>query len=756
MAMTIRSIAAFIAAVALSFIPTAAQAVDDPTTVAVTVGGIAPTSIEQDDQLDIVTRGPIAQIGSAIHTLSTAWSTQSLHLKGTGKYDAVSNPDGIIVPQGWALQYSTDGTNFSNDVPSDPDTIVAVRSRGDVKTKARGRFETTTTGEEVATVGSFGGTAAGDGFNVAFGDGFLLNSWHHDPSALNVECHLIDGSECADYIYTVSGYQTGQASNLYFDKTTDRVYTYVREVSSGDIGVYCLDYSDIGNGNVSNCPTAFTPLVDLAPGGTGFSVRGSNTSRYGNRIWALDVSQGDLLCFDITTNAECGDGLNGFNVGAAGPTSDGLTKARVAAWGGRVYFTVNNKMGCFDPTSTPASLCGEPDSTPIDIPAAVYDTTFNRHIPLPVKNTDGTFFGTCDLNSRFCIDANGATVTMPTGLSSYLVAHPANNKIAGQNAQDWAISGTKMYYPGPQSSAGQNPYGTDWSSTIICWDYATDALCSSWDDSPAGIYLPYTANVDPDNPSCVWVNQDKGWAPYLPTYAGKIIPLNAATGEVGCSFGDPVIELPYSSVVPRMSCTGDGRVTAWQEMLLELGTLDNTDISVTVYDSDDVAITGWEDLTPAIDGTIDMSTLSVEDTGLTPSIQITGLGDVAIDELLDVTGVVTFDAEEPEMCVKLVAATNCPDAEMNVPGVPDVPAGIVEGASVTTPLAAGSDVGSNERVTIAGTNTGHLCAASIMGDATKTPELASTGFDPGGLALGGFGVLAAGLGAVAASRRRRA
>ncbi|MEY4312821.1 MAG: hypothetical protein RLZZ319_330, partial [Actinomycetota bacterium] len=312
----LRMVAAFAASLAFAFVPSAAQAVvEDPTTVDVTVGGVAPTSMQQDNQLDIVTRGPIAQIGSSIHTLSTAWSTQSLHLLGTGKYNADTNPNGIIVPQGWSLQYSTDGTTWLDDAPGDINSIVAVRSRGDVKTKARGRFETTTNASEVTTVGSFGGTAAGDGFNVAFGDGFLLNSWHHDGSAINVECHLIDGSECADYIYTVSGYQTGQSSNLYFDKTTDRVYTYAREVSSGDIGVYCLDYSDIGNGNVSDCPTAFTPLVDLASGGSAFSVRGSNTSRDGNRIWALDVSQGDLLCFDITTNAACGDGINGFNVG---------------------------------------------------------------------------------------------------------------------------------------------------------------------------------------------------------------------------------------------------------------------------------------------------------------------------------------------------------------------------------------------------------------------------------------------------------
>lgn len=201
----IRAIAAFVASATLAIIPTVAQAAADPTTVDVSVGGTAPTSMAQGDVLDVVTKGPIAQIGPAIHTLNTAWSPQSLKLTGTGEYDSVSNPDGIIVPQGWSLQYSTNGTTWSNDAPGDISKIVAVRSRGNVKTKGKGQFETATTGQEVVTR-EFGGNAAGDGYNVAFGDGILLNSWHHDANNINVECHLFDGSECADYIYTVSGY----------------------------------------------------------------------------------------------------------------------------------------------------------------------------------------------------------------------------------------------------------------------------------------------------------------------------------------------------------------------------------------------------------------------------------------------------------------------------------------------------------------------------------------------------------------------
>jgi LPXTG-motif cell wall-anchored protein len=742
-----RFIAAAVASISLAFIPTAAQAiVEDPTTVAVTVGGVAPTSMQQEDQLDIVTRGPIAQIGASIHTLSTAWSTQSLHLLGTGKYDADTNPNGIIVPQGWSLQYSTDGTNFSNDAPADTSTIVAVRSRGDVTTTGRGRFQTTSAAQEVTTVGAFGGGSAGDGYNVGFGSHFLVNSWHHSNSlpapnanTLNIECHLMDGSECADYIYTVPGYQTALASSVFVTKSNDHVYEYVRRVSDGAVGVFCLDYSDLDINDVSMCSTPFTVLASSSLGV--FANTGSGVTQNGTKIWAIDSKTGNLMCYDMSTDLACPDD-NGVNIGSAGTRVDGLIKDRVSAIEGKIYFTVNNKFGCYDPSTH--DLCGNPDSTPVDIPNATNTTLgFNRHAPMPIYSTTGTFLGACDINSKTCIDDTGASATMPSGLSAYFTSTGTNNVVAGQNAEQWAVNGTKFYYPGPGI-----PTSGYWSHTLICWDYSTDALCSGWAGNDSGIYYPYTASIDPDNPGCVWLNQDNGGG------IGKIMPFDATTGEVGCSFGDPVIELPYSSVVPRMACQGTGRVTAWSELALNLGSLTSSDVAVSIFDSNGTVISGWDGLTPDSDGKVDLTTLSVTDTGLTPSIRITGLGDVSMDTLLNVTGTVTYDADEPEMCLSLVAATNCPDASMNIPAVPDVPAGIVEGASVTTPTGAGSDVGSHARTTIAGTNSGKLCAASIIGDATTTPELAATGFDPGGLALGGFAALAVGLGAVVVRRRR--
>ena len=71
--------AAFVAIAAIVAFPAAAHAVDaNLTTVAVTIDDVTPTVMAQDDIVDVVTHGPIAQFGSAQHILYTSWSTQSL------------------------------------------------------------------------------------------------------------------------------------------------------------------------------------------------------------------------------------------------------------------------------------------------------------------------------------------------------------------------------------------------------------------------------------------------------------------------------------------------------------------------------------------------------------------------------------------------------------------------------------------------------------------------------------------------------
>jgi hypothetical protein len=487
--------------------------------------------------------------------LYTSWSPQSLQLQAAGAYHATNNPNGLTYPEGWILEYSTDGTNWSTTAPGDLTTVIAVRAKGDVSTKGRGIFETTTAAEPMVTGTDFSGSSGGDGYNVTFGNGIILNMYHHDTVSAKIICKNMDGTNCATPQREKTGYKTNHASSLYFDKSTNRVYGFVYRTSDGHYGVLCQDYTNVAA--VVDCPTVFTDLSNgfnnASNGHQGFG----SSSRDDDVLWSIDGYNATLMCFDMDTTGgdECDGGNNGFDVGTGGFWGSGYYHGRVTAAEGKVFFTIDDVMGCFDPDTN--ALCGS--STPIDIGSSA-QTNVNRHAPVPVQNTSGAFLGTCDINSKLCIDDSGATVTIPAGLNAYWTATPPNNYIAGQNAQQWAITGHKFYYGGPERTGIENPGSPQWSNDLVCWDFSTDALCVGFDGTGRGITQYYTADIDPDSPGCVWVNQN----------SGVIIPLDAETGEVGCTSGEAIVELPYEGVVPRMGCDADGRVISWQDIQLDL------------------------------------------------------------------------------------------------------------------------------------------------------------------------------------------
>jgi hypothetical protein len=316
--------------------------------------------------------------------LYTSWSTQSLQLQAAGAYHATNNPNGLTYPEGWTLEYSTDGTNWSGTAPGDLTTVIAVRAKGDVSTKGRGVFETTTEAEPITTGTDFASSGGGDGYNVAFGNGIVLNMYHHDTVSAKIVCKKLDGTDCATPLRTKTGYKTNHASSLYFDKSTDRVYGFVYRSSDGHYGVLCQDYSDVAA--VVDCPTEFTSLSTGFSGFNGHQGFGSS-SRDDDVLWSIDGYNATLMCFDMDTTGgdECDGGNNGFDVGTGGFALSGFYHGRVTAAEGKVFFTIDDDMGCFDPDTQ--ALCSS--STPIDIGSDA-QSNVNRHAPVPVRLRIGT------------------------------------------------------------------------------------------------------------------------------------------------------------------------------------------------------------------------------------------------------------------------------------------------------------------------------------------------------------------------------
>ena len=717
--MRAKFLASVVAALSLTFVPTMAQAV--ATTLDLQSGGSAAVDLVAGDTLDVTVSGPIAKTGPAVHELYSTWSTQSLNLISGDLTDPAAD---ITWPEGWSLEYTTDGTNWIDwavTEPTDANDIIAIRSRGDVNTVGENTFKTTSTGSVDAV--SFAGSGGGDGYNVAIGDNKVFNMYHHQEGIATVQCHTFSGDLCETSEVAVEGYSTNHASSVYSDDASGKVYGFVMRDSDSHFGVLCFDFSvepavDCGFDELETVGADLGleyPYQDLG-----------SSSQDGNIIWSITGNGGELLCYNIATGAACAD-----NAWDTGLTDYAFDTGRVTAVDGLVYYTLGDKFACFDP-ATNGRCAGSGNHTLTD--------TANRMPPLPVEDSSGNLLGACDAYTEYCIDDQGSTFAFPTALSDYFDAFPVNWDTASQNAEQFAYDAdnNRFYF---ETINDAYSWG---SNTITCYDFEIGDACVGFNGFIDDTINFYTATIDSQIANCVWINGD----------AGSIYPLDATTGEIGCDLGDPTVSLPYDAVTPRMSCGEDGRVTEWESIVVApLDGVTMSDVRVSFYDSEGYAVDGYTDLTPNAGGLISLTGLDVNATGVTPTIKITA-GDIT-DELAEqIAATVTFVAEDPQLCFALDASDNCETTISPDPGVGDIADGIVKGTSITRPTH-GTAVGNTESTTLPGQNAAEMCAASAL--TIELPaQLASTGVDAGGIAIAGFAVLAVGGAAVVATRRRKA
>ena len=711
--MRIKFLAALAAVSALVFVPTAAQAV--VTTLDVQNNGSVATTMEDNDTLDVVVQGPIAQTGVAVHELYSSWSGQSLEL---------DDIDDIVYPEGWTLEFTTNGTTWSETAPGDVSTIVAIRAVGDVNTVGENAFRTTSDAQLMAPA-SFAGSGGGDGYDVAVGNNKVFNFWHHQEGTVTMECHTFTGELCETGTLSVDGYSSNHGSRAFSNDANNRVYAFVLNDTTQHFGVMCFNYDvtpavSCGFTELeTNGPSAAALAADAIDEGAVYQDTGS-ASQDGDIIWTI-TGAGELICFNIATAAACAD--NGWDTTY---TDYAFDTGRVTAVGGKVFFTLANKLGCYDTVTD--GLCG-------GSAAITLTDTANRHAPVPYENQAGVFVGVCDFYTGQCIQTTGNTFGPSAAWTTFYTNNPVNHAIGRQNAEQFAYSGNRLYY---ETTIG-GAFG--WSTQISCFDFITAAACAGFDGDIDGLDTFYSVSIDQQFPNCAWLNQD----------SGVIIPINATTGAIGCDLGSPVVELPYDAVTPRMSCDAEGRVIEWESITVNpTPGVTMSDVRVSFYDNNGDAVDGWTEMTPNASGFIALTSLTVDQTSTTPSIRITaGSISEATAELISAT--VQFVAEDPQLCFALNAANNCPTTISDSPAPGSIADGIVEGASVTRP-AVGIDVGSRERTDIQGLNAEDMCLSSAI--EIPMPALADTGANVDGLALAGFGVLALGAGAMVVSRRR--
>lgn len=690
------------AAMAISIAAMPAIATADAT-VEVTNAGAPAFGIAGGDTIRVSSGAPIASSGAISHSLSAMWSKESLQLENTGS---------IVLPEGWTLQYTTDGENWTDVAPADLTTVIGIRAVGDVTSDGKNTFQTKATSQVVVTQENFQGSSGGDGYSLTFGGDRVYNVFHHDAS-LRIDCHVkATGASCYGGATQFTGFTTGNASEAFWDSADSHLWALTRQTATGQGGFTCVDYSDKTTPVLCD-----TPFVALGAVTTAQYL--GITARIGNKLYVVNATDWKLLCLDMSTNAACTN--NGFQLPGNWTNRPDLYGRASTAGDGKVYFSTSTDIGCYNPATN--SLCAEPVAV-----AAV-----GQYPMFPVRDANKNLLGMCFFPTQQCLNGSGEVVNiLPAALSAWMTANPLPDWNTF-NAGNWAEQNNKIYL-------NDGPWGTA-TRDIYCFDYSTGADCAGFSGRNVGQEI-YVVVADPSIPNCLWTNGNQG----------QITTFNGITGLSGCSLDYPVVEMPYTAVAPRLACNEEGRVLTWESIVFDAPEgIDPTDLKVTMLDSDGAPIAGWVDVSPDASGRLDMGSLTVETTGTKPTIQVNA-GTVAEALLAQLTATVKFEAESPELCFDLVAKTTCPEVIDPAPAEESVPDGLIQTAAISLSQEGEALAATDVDVVLAGTNTETVCASTLTrlalpeireAETEEESNLADTGADSGLFLFAIFGALMA-------------
>jgi len=592
---------------------------------------------------------------------------------------------GVTAPEGWTVEWSTDdGSTWVTTEPGTPADVTSVRasasvSAGDVNGTSQQYTKGVTSPVPAST---FSGSTGGDGWDVFFYDDFVLNIFHHQESYVAVDCHLRStGARCTGYDPTATsgaaasrftGYRAGNRSGGWVDGNTGKAYAFSADATgsgstNGQPGALCLDL------NVAPPTTCgFFPLSSNANITTHNAL--SNAEGVGGRLFGMESTNQELLCFDPDLGAAC----PGSPVSLTGSTD--TTRYHVYGLGTKVFASTETDLYCFE--SSDLSACA--GSWPVTYSSLSWTS---QAVP-PVGHTDavGTLDGVCLYNG--CLDLTGAEQAgwvNPHSITSWSSSAPSSS------------FGRYGKFTHTQGRAYLNNVLS--SNNIYCFDYATEAACAGFDDTPTSDTAIYAVVVDPNNPACIWYNSDPG----------KIGLFDAVTGASECS-ANPVITLLPSAFAPRFVCTTSGGIDRWTSLTLGSvagGTPASQSLTVRTGNGD--AVAGWIDRPVTIGETMSLADLSVADTGTRPTFNITFSG-VTGGALTSADFSILYEGRGPELCVDYTVDNTAAAGSPNCPVVQSVVGTLaqnVSGAvSEQTPsrsfTASGSAVDCPENIIFAG------------------------------------------------------
>jgi CshA-type fibril repeat protein len=665
------AVAGVLTAAGLTIPTTAALASPAPALPTLTVtdsANAAAAGVSPGDPLTVTATTPITQSGQTAQSIQTTWDAAK----------ASADLSSLVTPEGWTTSYTTDGTTWSASVPSDPATVSGVKASGNVASEGvSGALQVSKavgSGTVIRGAAVFSGTSGGDGWDAFDAGPNVLNIWHHNSDSYNLDCHSkIDGTPCADGVYTVWGYQTsGASTGSYVD---GKVYSMTVENQSAQLGVLCTDVSAL-----PFTPCGFTPLTDNVGY---YQAIGSQTMVDGRVYASTEVNGGLLLCYDIASAAPCAN----QPYPASGLYRTGEESGYAINVGGKVFITAN-QVWCFD-AATGAACAGSWPVGSLDYP---------EQSVTPMRSSTGTLTGVCTIRANeLCWDLNGDSVAYPQGLADQIATYPVGGL---DGYSQFTFNGTRAYW-----------FVGDWygTSPVACYDWLTSAACAGFDSSTGIAAYRYALRFDSTNPNCLWSNGDNG----------QLASIDANTGAAGCTDPSPKVMIPYSNVVPRLSCAEVGRVREWRNVTLTAPAgITVTTLKLTVNNANGFAVPGFVDLQPSAAGVVNLSSLSVADSGTQPSFVVTVPG--ATDtQAADLTASVRYASDPPQLCLNLSVQHSCPVLSPGLSAGPDVavPALAISGEAVATSGGVDTATPLSSSVTeadLAG------CVGALSGSANRT------------------------------------
>jgi CshA-type fibril repeat protein len=659
------------------------------------------TSVAPGNKIDLRATAPVSLAGT---------TTQEI-VQEIGSDLRLTSTADIIAPSGWTVFYSTNGTTWSDVAPTTPAgwaSLTHVKAKGLLISEGAddsGRqIASTDANAAQPTTGSFpsSGGSSGDGWDLFFDDGgHVYNIWHHNGGGSNqsIDCHLRTGESCGPtwpYLLRsgtspVFTMHTNEQSTGWYDAVEKEIWFPTVYTADGlnQVGFACIRADDMTLANKWCGGSAATAFVSAGasqnvPGNVCIPTANSTGSNdlydctgglavVDGKLYTWQVATGDLICVDIRLNGGAGGaceakgsmttaGSISFpNVADAGFTGNRF-RAAVMDWGGRVYgFAGARQLAVCVEVATQAPCAG----WTTDARAISNRATRLFRLPSP----SGSIAGLCvtALNTDpNCFDASGADIT-----STLTTAFKAKLKSSYVSTYDSYAnynpnSGTRIYWG-----------DTVWQGIgkIHCWDFKIDSVCTNW--TTAGIPdSNYQITVDPTNPFCIWSNSHDG---LIQTY-------DAYSGQVGnCALPAPTAVFDAGAGVPRMACSGEDALQSWRSFALTTS-FSYTSATLTVKNSSGGAITGWTNV-PISNSFVDLATLAVADSGLTPTFTVTFVGR---DDFGDVSARVTAVGGAPQLCLTPVATLACVG--------PTYDAGLL-GPRTATVTATGTAFASDETAT---------------------------------------------------------